>query len=103
MVLGLDRAADVGELAVEEQDAGKTEGKDELEELGKLVDAVGAAEEVGVLSQRQRRGGDGGQRNAEGDGPGEFLRRGAEGDHEEAERAGEQHQLRKEGMDEKEH
>ena len=55
VVLGLDLAADVGELAAEQQDAGEAEGEDELEELGELVDAVGAAEEVGVLSQRQTR------------------------------------------------
>src|SRR5208283_1499234 len=53
-VFGLNVLADVLEVAAEEEDEREAATEDQLQDLGELVHAVGAAEEGCVLSQAEQ-------------------------------------------------
>ena len=100
VVLGFDLVADVGEVAAQENDTSETGGKHEFEPLGERVDAVGAAEEIGLGAEGEHGGDDGGEREPEGRGAGPPRPRVTDGDGKETQRAGQQHQFRKKSQDE---
>ncbi len=75
----------------------KPHGKDELENLGEQVHAVGAAKEGGFLPQAEHAGDDGGKRSDQRGGAGLSDAPLTQGEHKDHQRAGQEDQFGEEG------
>ena len=85
---------DVLVVAGEGQQQGKGEADQQLEQLGKPIDHVGAVEQAVLGAEGQAGGREGREAHQEGGGPHQlFIGRLAQADHKEGKRSGQQHQF----------